>query len=167
MQLHSVVQLPTPRACRRRRGHKGQYRMRDSFFGKLIAATAIQIGERSQFRHNSRRPSVPASTRVLAPAARGSGCGQRCRRTALHRALTCGNVFERRAQRKASFAAPQTEWRDAGLPGAKRRDADSRVCILCSLSCTSKKVSRQPGRNPGLCRWRQSSAFLNSCQCLR
>jgi len=24
MQLHSAVQLPAPRACRRRRGHKGQ-----------------------------------------------------------------------------------------------------------------------------------------------
>ena len=33
MQLHSAVQLPAPRARRRRRGHKGQYRVRkpDSF----------------------------------------------------------------------------------------------------------------------------------------
>ena len=97
MQLHSAVQLSASRTCRRRRGHKGQYWIRDSFFGKLIAATAIQISERSQFRHNSRRPSAPASTRVSAPAARGSGCGQRCRRTALHRALTCRRLFERSA----------------------------------------------------------------------
>ena len=48
----------------------------------------------------------------------------------MHRALTCGNLFERRARRKASFAAPQTEWRDAGLPVAKRRDADSRGAFL-------------------------------------
>ena len=62
----------------------------------------------------------------------------------MHRHQICGNVFERRAQRKASFAAPQTEVRDAGLPGAKRRDADSRVAFfglrfLCeqerSLAC--------------------------------
>ena len=116
-RLHSAVQPPAPRACRRRRGHKGQYR--DSFFVFLIAATAICISARGQFRHKSCRPPAPVPTRLAAPAARGSGCGQRCRRTALHRALTCGNVFERRAQRKASFAAPQTEWRDAGLPGAK------------------------------------------------
>ena len=32
MQLHSAVQLPAPRTCRRRRGHKGQYRVRNSFF---------------------------------------------------------------------------------------------------------------------------------------
>ena len=33
MQLHSAVQLQAPRTCRRRRGHKGQYRVRipDSF----------------------------------------------------------------------------------------------------------------------------------------
>ena len=41
MQLHSAVQLPAPRTCRRRRGHKGQYRIRDSFFVQLIAAAAI------------------------------------------------------------------------------------------------------------------------------
>ena len=29
MQLHSAVQLPAPRACRHRRGHKGQYRVRE------------------------------------------------------------------------------------------------------------------------------------------
>ena len=43
MQLHSAVQLPAPRACRRRRGQKGQYRERASFFVKLIAVTAIGI----------------------------------------------------------------------------------------------------------------------------
>ncbi|KGG85984.1 hypothetical protein P245_22225 [Comamonas thiooxydans] len=32
MQLHSTVQLPATRGSRRRRGQKGQYRMRDSFF---------------------------------------------------------------------------------------------------------------------------------------
>ena len=82
----------------------------------------------SQLRHKSRRLSAP--TRLAAPAARNSGCGQRCRRTALLRTLTCGNVFERRAQRKASFAAPQTALRDAGLPGAQRRDADNRLAFF-------------------------------------
>ena len=54
-------------------------------------------------------------------------------------------MFERRAQREASFAAPQTEWRDAGLPVAKRRDADSRgvfFCLLC-LHEQEKKVARR------------------------
>ena len=66
------------------------------------------------------------------------------------RALTCGNVFERRAQRKASFAAPQTELRDAGLPGAKRRDADNRVAFSLGtcLLAKQKKVPRLPGRDP-------------------
>ena len=63
----------------------------------LIAATAWRISARSQFRHNSCRPSAPESTRVSTPAARGSGCGQRCRRTALLRALTCRRLFERSA----------------------------------------------------------------------
>ena len=61
----------------------------------------------------------------------------------MHRHQICGNVFEQRAQRKASFAAPQPELRDAGLPGAKRRDADSRVvffCLLC-LHEQEKKVA--------------------------
>lgn len=48
--------------------------MRDSFFVKLIAVCAICDLARSQFRHNSRRPSVPASTRVSAAAAPTS-CG--------------------------------------------------------------------------------------------
>ena len=64
--------------------------------------------------------------------------------------LTCGNVFERRAQRKASFAAPQSELRDAGLPGAKRRDADNRA-VFFAYFLARQKVSRLPGRNPGLC----------------
>jgi len=44
--------------------------------------------------------------------------------------LLAPNLSERRAQRKASFAAPQTESCDAGLPGAKRRDADNRVAFF-------------------------------------
>ena len=97
MQLHSAVQLPAPRACRRRRGQKGQYRMRDSFFEKLIAATAINNWARCQFRHNSRRPSVSASTRLSAPAARGSGCGHWHRRVPMLCLQICGNLSERRA----------------------------------------------------------------------
>ena len=156
MQLHSVVQLPTPRACRRRRGHKGQYRMRDSFFGKLIAATAIQISERSQFRHNSRRPSAPASTRVSAPAARGSGCGQRCRRTALHRALTCRRLFER------SAASAQRVGRHRRLNGVtqvcpQRSEGTQTVgaCSFAFFACTSKKRRSRAGARPGLCRVRR------------
>ena len=41
MQLHSAVQLRATRGRRRRRGHKGQYRIRDNFFVQLIAAAAI------------------------------------------------------------------------------------------------------------------------------
>ena len=40
-QLHSAVQLTAPRACRHRRGHKGQYRVQDSFENNFIAAIAI------------------------------------------------------------------------------------------------------------------------------
>ena len=46
MQLHSTVQMRATRGNRRRRGHKGQYRMRASFFEKLIAVTAMQISVR-------------------------------------------------------------------------------------------------------------------------
>ena len=37
-RLHSAVQPHAPRGCHHRRGQKGQYRMRDSFFLLLIAA---------------------------------------------------------------------------------------------------------------------------------
>lgn len=100
MQLHSAVQLPAPRGSRRRRGQKGQYQ---SFFIKPIAVTAICISARSQFRHNSRRPSDPAFTRLAAPAARSSGCGHWHRRVPMLRALTCGNVFERSAPAHSEF----------------------------------------------------------------
>ena len=79
MQLHSAVQLRATRGRRRRRWHKGQYQR---FFTKLIAATEICISARSQFRHNSLRPSDPAFTRLAAPATRrfarreAQGCGQ-------------------------------------------------------------------------------------------
>ena len=99
--LHSAVQQPASRTCRRRRGHKGQYQ--DSFLIKLIAVIAIQISTRGQFRHKSSRPSAPVFTRVSAPAARCSGCGQRCRRTALLRALTCRRLFERSGVPRSEF----------------------------------------------------------------
>ena len=49
-----------------------------------------------------------------------------------------------------SWAAPQTELRDAGLPGAKRRDADTRVAFSLGtyLLAKQKKVPRLPGRDP-------------------
>ncbi|CUB01753.1 hypothetical protein Ga0061062_11830 [Comamonas thiooxydans] len=50
----------------------------------FFAACLIWISARGRSRPNSGSPPVPASPRVSAPAARGSGCGQRCRRTALH-----------------------------------------------------------------------------------
>ena len=107
--------------------------IRDSFFEKLIAATAIQKSARGQFRHNSRRPSAPASTRVAAPAARGSGCGRRCRRTALHRELTCRRLSERSA---ASAQRVGRHRRPNGVTQVcpersetQRRDADSRVAF--------------------------------------
>ena len=49
------------------------------------------------------------------------------------RDLTCARLFERNAKRVASWGAPQSELRDAGLPGAKRRDADSRGVFFCFL----------------------------------
>ena len=51
----------------------------------------------------------------------------------MHRALTCARLFERNAKRVASWGAPQSELRDAGLPGAQRREADSRVVLFCFL----------------------------------
>ena len=130
--LHSAVQQPAPRTCRHRRGHKGQYRMRvrDSFSMFLIADSLFNIWTRSQFRHKSRRPPAPASTRLAAPAARGSGCGHWHRRVPMLRLQIYGNVFERRAKLEVSFAVPQPELRDAGLPGAKRRDAGNRVAFF-------------------------------------
>ncbi len=86
----------------------------------------------------------------------------------MHRDLTCGNVFERRAQRKASFAAPQTEWRDAGLPGAKRRDADSRVAFSLGtcLLATQKKVPRLTGRDPSSVVYDDAEGILiAACAC--
>ena len=93
--LHSAVQQPAPRACRRRRGHKGRnrIRVRDSFGVELIAVSQRTVLTSSQFRHNSDGPPDP--TRLAAPAARGSACGQRCRRTALLRALICRRLSER------------------------------------------------------------------------
>ncbi len=61
------------------------------------ATLAGSVGTRGEtnnrLRPNSCRP--PAFIRVSAPAARGSGCGQRCHRTALHRELTCRRLSER------------------------------------------------------------------------
>ena len=97
--LHSTVQQPAPRACRRRRGHKGRYG--DSFFVFLIAASAIWISARGQLRHNSGRPPVPA--RVDAPAARGSGCGHWHRRVPMLRALTRRRLSERSGVPRSEF----------------------------------------------------------------
>lgn len=100
-------------------------------------------------RHCCRRPS--AFPLLSAPAAPGSGRGQRYRRTALHRPLTCARLFERSA--KSSWGAPQTEAGGAGLPGAKRRNADGRARVLWLLSWgrhfgAGTKATRSPGRNP-------------------
>jgi hypothetical protein len=72
-------------------------------------------------------------------------------------------LFERRAQRKASFAAPQTELRDAGFPVAKRRDAESRVAFSLGtyLLAKQKKVPRLAGRDPPSGQRWQSRFFLN------
>ena len=104
--LPSAVQQPAPRACRRRRGHKGQYRERipDSLFIKLIAIPQGRTLTMSQFRHKSCRPS--ASARLAAPAARGSGCGQRCRRTALLRDLTLIGAACFRCGQRAGLGSP-------------------------------------------------------------
>ena len=71
-------------------------------------------------------------------------------------------MFERRAQRKASFAAPQTEWRDAGLPEAKRRGADSRVAFSLGtyLLAKQKKVPRLTGRDPSSVAEDKANRFL-------
>ena len=81
----------------------------------------------------------------------GCACGTRFRLRATlpqDSVASCSDLrqlFERSAQRKASFAAPQPEWRDTGLPGAKRRDADCRVvffCLLCLHEQEKKVASR-------------------------
>lgn len=120
---------------------------KDITFPIVITATAPRISARGRLLRSSRRPPVSVSTRVSAPAARGSGGGHWHRRVPMLRHQICGNVFERSGvpRRAVSFAAPQPEWRDAGLPGAKRRDADSRgvfFCLLC-LHEQEKKVARR------------------------
>ena len=130
MQLHSAVQLPAPRACRRRRVTRGNTGCGIASLSISIAATACCDSARSPFRRNSRRPPVPAPTRVDAPAARGSGCGHWHRRVPILREQICGNCLNGAPRRAVSFAAPQPELRDAGLPGAQRRDAGSRVAFF-------------------------------------
>ena len=85
------------------RGHKGRYQARDSFFVFLIAAYAIWISARGQFRHESGRPSAPVLTRVSAPAARRSGCVHWHRRVPMLRPPICGNVFERSGVPRSEF----------------------------------------------------------------
>ncbi len=143
MQLHSAVQLRATRTCRRRRGHKGQDRMRDSFFGKLVGAIAIFKAPEAGFvATHAGRPYLPVCLRLrhAVRAAGNAAAGQRCIVNGL--AAVC---LSEAACRAASWAAAQPEWRDAGLPVAKRRDADSRgvfFCLLC-LHEQEKKVARR------------------------
>ena len=77
----------------------------------------------------------------LRHAVQAAGIGtEECQCIVIKFAATCLNEA---ACRAVSFAAPQPELRDAGLPGAKRRDADNRVvffCLLC-LHEQEKKVA--------------------------
>jgi len=77
-------------------------------------------------------------------AAGNAAAGQRCIVNWL--AAVC---LSEAVCRAASWAAAQPEWRDAGLPAAKRRDADGREALFAYF-LTRQKVSRPPGRNPGV-----------------
>ena len=73
--------------------------------------------------------------------AAGIGTGE-CQCFVLKFAATC---LSGAACCAASFAGRQTEWRDAGLHVAKRRDAGSRVvffCLLCLHEQEKKVASR-------------------------
>ena len=98
MQLHSAVQLPAPRARRRRRGHKGQYRVRkpDSFSINFDSCYRNQYLDFKPI--SSQIPQAVRSPRLAAPAARSSGCGHWHRRVPMLRDLACARLFERSAK---------------------------------------------------------------------
>ena len=48
---------------------------------------------------------------------------------------------------RSELGGTQPEWWGAGLPVAKRRDADGREALFAYF-LTRQKVSRQPGRDP-------------------
>ena len=73
----------------------------------------------------------------------------------MHRDLTCARLFERNAKRVASWGAPQSELRDAGLPGAQRRDADSRGVFFCFLCLHEQEKGVACRARLGLCRRRR------------
>jgi len=92
------------------------------------------------------RPYLPVCLR-LRHGVRDAGnaaAGQRCIVNWL--AAVC---LSEAACRAASWAAAQLEWRDAGLPAAKRRDVDGREAFFAYF-LTRQKVSRPPGRKPGV-----------------
>ena len=155
------MQLPAPRGRRHRRGQKGQGRVRDSFFANLIAVGAHWVGDRGQFLHNSCRPSVSACSRLSAPVARGLGCGQRCRRTALLRELACGSCLSgaRSAQRVLPHRSLNRVTQVCPERSAGTQTAGSP--FLWVLSFGEAKESTSPaGARPGLCRWRKNGIHL-------
>ena len=84
----------------------------------------------------------------LRHAVRAAGIGtEECQCFVITFTATCLNGA---ACCAVSFAAPQTESRDAGLPEAKRRGADSRVAFSLGtyLLAKQKKVPRLAGRDP-------------------
>ena len=102
---------------------------------------------------------------LAAPAAPGSGCGQRCRRTALLRDLACARLFERSAARRAaSWGAPQTESGDAGLPVAKRRDADNGAHFFGYFLAVRQESTSPAGASPGLCPSSKRAAHICRCK---
>ena len=94
------------------------------------------------------RPLPPVWLR-LRHAVQAAGIGtEECQCIVIKFAATCLNEA---ACRAVSFAAPQPELRDAGLPGAKRRDADTRVvffCLLCLHEQEKKVACRGETRPP-------------------
>ena len=93
------------------------------------------------------RPLPPVWLRLW-QAIQAAGIGtEECQCIVIKFAATCLNGAARHA---VSFAAPQTELRDTGLPGAKRRDADTRVAFSLGtyLLAKQKKVPRLTGRDP-------------------
>ena len=92
-----------------------------------------------------------------APAARGSGCGQRCRRTALLRALTCGNCLS--GARSAKRVLPHRSL-NCVTQVCPERSAGTQKVGSHSLGYVSsagdpgagKKGNSPAGARPGLCK---------------
>ena len=150
-------------------GVGGQYqiRVRDSFCVELIAVSQGTVLTSSQFRHNSGRPADPS--RLAAPVARGSGCGQCCRRTALLRALTCHRLSERSgvaAQRVGRHRSLNCVTQVCPERSAGTQTIGSPFLWVLTFGRRSggeaKESTSADGPRPVFCRRRHSGNFFDS-----